>query len=688
VKPELDLIATATFGLESVVARELSALGYESRVVRPGWLGFRGGESSVARANLWLRASDRVLLDVAGFAATDFEVLFEQTRTVPWEEILPADARIPVRGRSVKSRLASVPACQSIVKKAIVERLKSAHRLSELAESGPVFPVEVALRSDEARLVLDTTGAGLHKRGYRLDAGAAPLKETLAAGLVLLSRWNADRPFLDPFCGTGTLAIEAALIGRNRAPGLDRSFVSESWPSLSSDSWSRAREEARDLERPSGAAAIEAFDRDESVLRLARRSAERASVASEIRFARRDFSEVASERSHGVLITNPPYGGRSGDAEETRALYREMPSIFRRLPSWSFFVLTARRDFERLVGQEADRRRKLFNGDIECTLYQFFGPPPGGAEEARQAFGGLDQKAGAQAQVFANRLRKRSHHLRKWPKKRSTDCYRLYERDVKEVPLVLDRYGDSLLLIPSRDRLLSRTRAEHEDWLDLMARTAGETLGVAAEKVHIHGRRQETERSVDVREEGLTFEARLGTGAPGIVPGDRELRRWIRKEAPERRVLVLHCGADPFGVAAAAGGARSTTSVDADRSVRGFRDWSERNFRLNGLEGISRRFVRAEVEDFLEGDRGTYDLAIVLAPDPEGPAFEVALPEGLPERMVPSGIVLVRSGSARAKLGDDAREHWTVEDVTAESVPEEFRSRKIHRVWRLSSGRR
>jgi 23S rRNA G2445 N2-methylase RlmL len=684
VKPELDLIATSTFGLESVVARELSALGYESRVVRPGWLGFRGSESAVARANLWLRASDRILLDLAAFAATDFEVLFEQTRDVPWEEFLPADARIPVRGRSVKSQLASVPACQSIVKKAIVERLKSAHGLSVLAESGPAFPVEVALRSDEARLVLDTSGAGLHKRGYRIDSGAAPLKETLAAGLVLLSRWNADRPFLDPFCGTGTIAIEAALIGRNRAPGLGRRFACESWPFLSGEAWTHARQEARDLERPSVAAGIEAFDRDESVLRLARRSAERASVAREIRFERRDFSEVSSERGNGVLVTNPPYGERSGEAGETRTLYQEMPGIFRRLPTWSFFVLTARRDFERLLGQEADRRRKLFNGDIECTLYQFFGPPPGATGDSRPAFGGLDEKAASQARVFANRLRKRSHHLRKWPAKRSTDCYRLYERDVKEVPITVDRYGDSILLVPARDRLLSRTRAEHEDWLDLMARTAGDTLGVAAEKVHIHGRRQEAERPVDVREEGLVFEARLGAGDPGIVPGDRELRRWIRKEAPERRALVLHCGADSFGAAAAAAGARSTTGVDADRSRRGFREWSERNFRLNGLEGVSRRFARAEVEEFLEADRGTYDLAIVLAPDPEAPAFEVALPAGLAGRIAPAGIVLVRAGHPRSKLDAATLEAFRVEDVTAESIPEEFRSRKIHRMWRLS----
>jgi 23S rRNA G2445 N2-methylase RlmL len=335
-----------------------------------------------------------VLLSIASFPAADFDALFDGTRAVAWERFLPRHARVPVRGRSVRSALASVPACQSIVKKAIVERLKGAYGLRSLPEDGPTFEVEIALLKDEAMLVLDTTGPGLHKRGYRLESGIAPLKETLAAGLVLLSHWNRERPFLDPFCGTGTLAIEAALIGRNFAPGRERSFAAESWPSLAAGIWKRAREEARDRESPPLAEPLEASDRDATILALARRSAAKASVAGDVRFERRDVSALSSAREYGCLITNPPYAGRSGEEEEVRALYRAMPGMFRKLPTWSFFVLTARRDFETVFGQEADRRRKLYNGDVECTYFQFLGPRPGRGpkkpgEEEKPVFGGM-----------------------------------------------------------------------------------------------------------------------------------------------------------------------------------------------------------------------------------------------------------------------------------------------------------
>ncbi len=636
----LSLIATASFGLESVVARELAALGYESRALRPGWLVFEADESAIARANLWLRASDRLLLRMSSFPAPDFDSLFEGVRDVPWERLLPRSARIPVRGRSVRSALARVPACQSITKKAIVERLKDAFEIQSLPENGPSFPVEVALLRDEAILVLDTTGKGLHKRGYRLESGEAPLKETLAAGLVLLSHWKRERPFLDPFCGAGTLAIEAALIGRDRAPGRDRSFAAESWPTLPAAIWKRAREEARDRERPYPSETLEASDRDERVLDLARRSAAKASVAGDIRFAQRDATEVSSRREFGCLITNPPYAGRSGDEEEVRALYRAMPGIFRKLPTWSFFVLTARRDFEKVAGQEADRRRKLYNGDVECTYFQFLGPRPERNEVQKPVFGGIDDRARRQAEIFANRLRKRAHHLRKWPSKLATDVYRLYDRDIKEVPLAIDRYGDCLLLTPSNDPLQSRTRAENEDWLDLMARTASETLGVPLENVFIQGRPGES-RMLTVKEDGILYEVRLPDGRErGFDPALRMVRQWIRKEASGKRVLVLGPGAASFAVAAANGSARSVT----------------------------------------EGRDRACDLAAIEMPDLDG---HVSLLSALAPRMAPGGVVYLVTRAARPKLDVEALSDWRVEDVTAESLPEEFRSRKIQRVWRL-----
>ncbi len=641
----LPLIATATFGLESVVDRELEALGYESRALRPGWLAFDGDESAVARANLWLRASDRVLLQLSSFTAPDFDALFDGVRAVAWEQYLPRNARVPVRGRSVRSALASVPACQSIVKKAIVERLKAAYGLESLPEDGPSFPVEVALLKDEATLVLDTTGAGLHKRGYRLESGEAPLKETLAAGLVLLTHWNRDRPFLDPFCGTGTLAIEAALIGRNRAPGRDRSFAAESWPLIATKVWKRAREEARDREKPALPEPLEAGDRDERVLALARRSAAKASVAGDIRFSRRSFAEVTSDREYGCLITNPPYGTRIGEEPEVRELYRAMPGVFRKLPTWSFFILTARRDFEKVAGQEADRRRKLFNGDVECTYFQFLGPRPGREQGPKPAFGGVDARAERQAEIFANRLRKRAHHLRKWPK-RGTDVYRLYDRDIKEVPIALDRYGDSLLLIPSTDPLESRTRGEHEDWLDLMAKTASETLGVPLENVFVQGRPREP-RIAKVRENGLEYQVRLsGERDVGLDPALRVLRQTLKEEARGKRVLLLGPGASTLGIAAASGGALSTT----------------------------------ESKEVSPGDRGKYDIAAIEASSLDD---HVSFSNLLARRMEPSGVVYLVTREARPKLDVAKLVGWDAEDVTAKTLPEEFRGRKILRIWRL-----
>jgi len=495
-------------------------------------------------------------------------------------------------------------------------------------------------------VVLDTTGAGLHKRGYRLESGEAPLKETLAAGLVLLSHWHRDLPFLDPFCGGGTLAIEAALIGRNRAPGRDRSFAAESWPSLGSSIWKRARQEARDREKPSLPLPLEASDREEKVLSLARRSAARASVADDVRFLRRDFTQVSSEREYGCLVTNPPYGGRIGEREEIREVYRAMPGVFRRLPTWSFFILTARRDFEKVFAQRADRRRKLYNGDLECTYFQFLGPRPGRDERAKPVFGGMDERARGQAVVFANRLKKRAHHLRKWPGKRGTDVYRLYDRDIKEVPLALDRYGDCLRLIPASDPLLSRTRAEKEDWIDLMARTASETLGVPIENVFIEGRPSEP-RVIQVAEDGLGYDVRLsGEREIGFDPALRGLRHRIKEDASGKRVLLVGPEASAFRLAAESGGARSTIAAES-------------------LERI---------------ERGAYDLAAIEVPSLDD---HVSLLKLLAQRLVPSGVAYVVTRTLRPKLDVEALSDWSVEDVTAETLPEEFRQ-KNHRIWRLT----
>lgn len=372
----LDLVATSTFGLEAVVVRELEALGYEARSTQTGRIEFAGPPEAIARTNLQLRCADRVFVQVASFYAADFEMLFQAVGDLRWEDWIGPEDAFPVTGRSVKSALSGVPAVQRTVKKAIVERLLGAHGVRTLPETGPVVAVEVAILKDRVTLLLDTSGPGLHKRGYRDLTGAAPLRETLAAGLVDLSFWKRGKPLVDPFCGSGTIAIEAAMAGRRIAPGLGRTFAAEDWPLVEEDLWNRAHEEAHDLQLPHLGERIVATDVDEGALSLARRHAERAGVAADIHFQRLPFSALSSNREYGCVVTNPPYGVRLDDDAEVRRLYESMGEVFSRLPTWSFFVLTSWREFERILGRPAERRRKLYNAQIECTYFQFHGPRP------------------------------------------------------------------------------------------------------------------------------------------------------------------------------------------------------------------------------------------------------------------------------------------------------------------------
>lgn len=375
----VELVATAGFGLEAVVARELKDLGYERQTVADGRITFPAALEAVCRTNLWLRTADRVLLKVGSFEARDFGSLFDQTAALDWARWIPVDGQFPVRGKSVRSQLHSVRDCQAIVKKAIVEKLKQTHRTAWFAERGALFAVEVSILKDCVTLCIDTTGPGLHKRGYRTLVGPAPIKETLAAALVQLSYWNRERPFLDPFCGTGTIPIEAALLGRNIAPGLSRAFAAEDWPALPKRLWNEARAAARDAVRQGEKLVILGSDIDEASLSMARRHARNAGVEGDLRFACRPFNEAAPSGAYGCLICNPPYGERSGDVSDAEELARQATDVFPRFDTWSIYVLSALPNFERLCRRHADRRRKLYNGRIACTYYQFHGPRPSAA---------------------------------------------------------------------------------------------------------------------------------------------------------------------------------------------------------------------------------------------------------------------------------------------------------------------
>ena len=373
---QYNLIATTAFGLEAVVARELNALGYAQQRVEDGRVRFPGDAAAVVRCNLWLRCASRVVIQVAEFDATDFGELFDRTAAIAWEDWLPVDAAFPVRGRSARSKLHSVPDCQRIVKKAIVERLKTVHQRDWFDETGAARGIEVAVLKDRVTLTIDTSGDALHKRGYRTASGPAPLRETLAAALVLLSYWNRKRPLVDPCCGSGTILIEAAMIGREIAPGLKRSFAAEQWPQFPRGLWDAERVAAAAKVRPQLAERLIGTDVEERAVLAARKHAEATGVADDIHFQRKALAEFRSPRKYGVLITNPPYGERIGEEREVEQLYRDMGRLFEPLDTWSIYVLTAHPQFERLFGRRAERRRKLFNSTLACTYYQFPGPKP------------------------------------------------------------------------------------------------------------------------------------------------------------------------------------------------------------------------------------------------------------------------------------------------------------------------
>ena len=373
--PRYDLIATSTFGLESVVAEELKLLGYTDLTVENGKVSFTGDARAIAHCNVWLRTADRLLIRMADFVATDFGQLFDRTLEIPWEELIPENGRMHVVGKSVRSTLFSVPDCQSIVKKAVVEAMKKKYHRGWFDESGPVYKIEVALLKDNVTLTVDTTGAGLHKRGYRKEAGEAPIKETLAAALVLLSRWNASRILADPFCGSGTIPVEAALIGKNIAPGVNREFAAEAWAQIPLRVWAEVRNEAR-RHVSDAPVSILASDADGAMLNIARRNARNAGVAECITFHELSMEKFSSEKKFGCLVCNPPYGERTGEEKQVEGLYTSLGQLYTRLDGWSMFILSAHPYFERFFGRRADKKRKLYNGKIQCYFYQYFGPLP------------------------------------------------------------------------------------------------------------------------------------------------------------------------------------------------------------------------------------------------------------------------------------------------------------------------
>lgn len=367
------LVATAAAGIEALVGKELRALGYECQVEN-GKVFFKGTDDDIAQTNLWLRTADRIKIVFGQFQAKTFDELFEKTKALPWEKLLPVDAAFPVSGKSIKSTLHSVPNCQAIVKKAIVTRLSHAYaRKTHLPETGALYPIEVALLKDQVTLTIDTSGTSLFKRGYRQDKGGAPLKENMAAALVLLTNWFPDKPFYDPCCGSGTIPIEAALIGLNIAPGLHRSFAAEQWTFFDSTSFEKARIQARKAIKTDVQLDILAADIDARMVELAKQNAIQAGVADQIVFKQMQLKDFRTKKEFGVIVANPPYGDRLLSSEQAQQLYHQMGETYQLLPTWSKYILTSDLTFEEHYGAKATKKRKLYNGAIRTDLFQYWG---------------------------------------------------------------------------------------------------------------------------------------------------------------------------------------------------------------------------------------------------------------------------------------------------------------------------
>ena len=373
-----DLVVPCHFGMEAVVKREIYDLGYEITKVEDGRITFQGDEEAICRANIFLRGAERVLLQVGRFKATTFDELFEGIKALPWEEYIPKEGKFWVKkASSIKSKLFSPSDIQSIVKKAMVERMKQSYNIDWFPEDGAAYPVRIFLYKDEVMVTLDTSGDSLHKRGYRLATSKAPITETLAASLIMLTPWRKDRILVDPFCGSGTFPIEAAMIAANIAPGMNREFLAEEWTNIIPKKlWYETVQEAQDMIDMDVCVDIQGYDIDPEVLKGARENAKRAGVENLIHFQQRAVKDLSHPKKYGFIISNPPYGERLEEKTALPGLYTEIGEVYKALDSWSMFLITSYEDTERYVGRKADKNRKIYNGMIKTYFYQFMGPKP------------------------------------------------------------------------------------------------------------------------------------------------------------------------------------------------------------------------------------------------------------------------------------------------------------------------
>ncbi|HAP32880.1 MAG TPA: RNA methyltransferase [Lachnospiraceae bacterium] len=372
------LVSPCHFGLEAVLKNEILEIGGKIEFVEDGRVTYSGDEALIARANVFLRTTERVLIQVGRVHAETFDELFEETKKLPWEHYLPKDAKFWVtKATSIKSKLFSPTDIQRIMKKAMVDKMSMKYGIKQFPEDGASYPLRVSFYKDDAIIGLDTSGESLHKRGYRKLVSKAPITETLAAALIMLTPWKKDRILIDPFCGSGTIPIEAALLGLNIAPGLKRNFLGMTWDNIIAEKyWEEAKEEARQIMDTETKLSIQGFDIDADIINSARQNAKAAGVEEQIHFQQRPVKELTSPKKYGFVITNPPYGERLEEKEAMPALYKEIAEAFKNIPTWSYFLITGYEDAQKYLGRNADKNRKIYNGMLKTYFYQYYGPKP------------------------------------------------------------------------------------------------------------------------------------------------------------------------------------------------------------------------------------------------------------------------------------------------------------------------
>lgn len=674
-----ELIATAAFGVEASVKWELARLGYDAKGDQPGRLVFHADDRAIARANLGLRAADRVLMVVGRFEAAEFDALYAGVAAIDWKRLVPSGSRVTVRVGVVRSPITSERAAQSVVKRAIVESLVG--RGGVLEESGEELVVDVSVIGTGVTVSLDTSGAGLHKRGYRERAQAGMLKETLASALVMICRWRRDEMLVDPFCGSGTILIEAALLASGRAPGMHRAFAAEGWPWLGEAVWAQAREEAASRVGDAGIAPIVGYDINPQSVGLARRCAEAAGVGHLVRFELADYRELRAQAERGWAITNPPYGLRVGEEREAERIQRDLGAVMARMPGWSFGLLLGGEDFERRVGREATRRRKLYNAKIRCTLYQF--EADGREGRASEA---LPPAREAEIAGFVSAVEKRARHTRRWEAERGIASVRLFEGETLGVPVRVEKFAAALRVEDLGSG--GDFRAERMNRVERLAEAARGALELPTDSVwvvHAGASRERAQEAVRVSERGVVYEVRPGERwGTGLEIGLREARRWAAERGAGKRALDVSARAGWLGEALAIA-AREAVLVTPDEKEEAR---VRRNLTLTGFRPEAVRLVRGGALASIDEPpgEGAWDLVLCVLTEPE--AREIAGAEadvaaGVREMLSAGGWGLLAIPAAEAEglaAIEGARE------VTRGLMPEDVRAETGWRFWSVRGG--